>query len=400
LTADDRVIQKTPFSFDVSVWELFWPLMVGARLVIARPGGHQDAAYLADLIAEQGITTIHFVPSMLQVFLDGPRLDRCGSLVRVIASGEALPADLERRFFARLGWTGAGLFNLYGPTEAAVDVTVWACEREGRRTSVPIGRPIANTRIHLLDPVLEPVPIGAPGELYIGGVQVGRGYLGRPELTAERFIPDPWGEPGSRLYRTGDLARHLPDGAVEFLGRIDHQVKVRGFRIELGEVEAALAAHPAVREAVVVARADDAGRRLVAYLVPHPEGAEAPLLSLAELRANLSLTLPDYMVPAAWVLLGALPLTPSGKVDRRALPAPEGGRLELGAVYVAPRTALEELLAGIWAEVLGLDRVGVHDNFFALGGHSLLAAQVVSRAGEALEIEVPLRLLFEAPTVA
>ncbi len=278
LTAADRVLQKTPFSFDVSVWELFWPLLVGARLVVARPGGHQDPAYLVETIVGEGITTLHFVPSMLQVFLDAPGVERCASLRQVIASGEALPPELEQRFFARLGATGARLYNLYGPTEAAVDVTHWDCTPGAGRWTVPIGHPVANTQIHLLGRYGEPVPIGVAGELLIAGVQVGRGYLGRPELTAERFVPDPFSaEPGARLYRTGDLARRRADGAVEYLGRLDHQVKIRGFRIELGEIEAALAAHPEVREAVVLARQDAAGgKRLVAYVVPAaPFAAEA-----------------------------------------------------------------------------------------------------------------------------
>ncbi|MEA2601550.1 MAG: hypothetical protein QOF89_2542, partial [Acidobacteriota bacterium] len=400
LTVDDRVVQKTPISFDVSVWELFWPLMVGARLVIARPGGHQDGVYLTGLIAEQEITTIHFVPSMLQVFLESPGLDRCSSLRRVIASGEALPADLERRFFERLGWSGAGLYNLYGPTEAAVDVTVWVCERQGRRTSVPIGRPIANTRIHLLDRHLAPPPLGVPGELHIGGVQVGRGYLNRPELTAERFIPDPFGdEPGTRLYKTGDLARHLPDGAVEFLGRIDHQVKIRGFRIELGEIEAALAAHPDVREAVVVAREGAAGGalgdwRLVAYVVQE----NGRTVDLAGLRERLGGSLPEYMLPTSLVALEAMPLNPSGKVDRKALPREEAP--ERAGEYVAPRNPLEELLAALWRDSLKVERVGIDDDFFALGGNSITGAVLINRLQETLGEIVHVVVLFDAPTVA
>ncbi len=271
LRSDDAVLQKTPATFDVSVWEFFWPLIAGARLVVARPGGHQDSAYLARVIAEERVTTVHFVPSMLSVFVEERELGSCASLRRVIASGEALSHDLEQRYFARLA---APLHNLYGPTEAAVDVTAWACERDGRRALVPIGRPISNLRIHLLDEHLRPVPIGTPGELYIGGVGLARGYFTRPQLTAERFVPDPLAtveEPGARLYRTGDLARHLSDGSIDFLGRIDHQVKIRGFRIELGEIEAALAGHPAVLEAAVVDRDEGLlGKRLVAYVVPDP----------------------------------------------------------------------------------------------------------------------------------
>ncbi|HYO12243.1 MAG TPA: condensation domain-containing protein, partial [Thermoanaerobaculia bacterium] len=390
LTADDRVLQKTPFSFDVSVWEFFWPLLVGARLVVARPGGHQDPAYLVETIRREGITTLHFVPSMLQVFLEAPGVEECRSVKRVIASGEALPPELEQRFFARLGATGAGLFNLYGPTEAAVDVTHWDCSPGAGRTTVPIGRPVANTSIHLVGRYGEPVPVGVPGELLIGGMQVARGYLGRPELTAERFVPDPFGGAGARVYRTGDLARRRPDGAIEYLGRLDHQVKIRGFRIELGEIEAALASHPAVREAVVQARE----QRLVAWVVGR-DGA----LETAELRRHLAATLPEYMVPSALVVLPEMPLSPNGKVDRKAL-----ARIEPEARstkhYVAPRTPVEELLAGIWGEVLGCERVGVHDNFFALGGHSLLATRLASRVRETFGVDLALRRIFETHTVA
>jgi amino acid adenylation domain-containing protein len=278
----DRVLQKTPFSFDVSVWEFFWPLLVGARLVVARPGGHQDPSYLTQVIAEEAITTLHFVPSMLQVFLDDPNVGRCTSLKRVICSGEALPYELQQRFYGR---SGAELHNLYGPTEAAVDVTYWACPRENGRPIVPIGKPVANTQIYVLDRLFEPAPIGVPGELYIGGVQVGRGYLNRPDITAERFVPDPFSSiAGARLYRTGDLCRFLADGNVEYLGRLDHQVKIRGVRIELGEIESVLAQHDAVREAVVVAR-EDLGddKRLVAYVVPGaPRAADAARTTLGD----------------------------------------------------------------------------------------------------------------------
>ncbi len=395
LDAGERVLQKTPFSFDVSVWELFWPLLTGARLVLARPGGHRDPAYLARLIAEQRVTTLHFVPSMLQAFLEAADLDLCGSVRRVIASGEALPVELRDRSLAR--W-GAELHNLYGPTEAAVDVTSWACRRGDARPLVPIGRPIANLRLHLVDETLQPVPIGVPGELLIGGVGLARGYHGRPELTAERFVPSPWAgrleEPGARLYRTGDLARHLADGSVQYLGRLDHQVKVRGFRIELGEIEAALGGHPGVRESAVAAREDGAGGRLAAYVVPAGEGAP----SAGELRAFLAERLPEHMVPSAFVLLDALPLSANGKLDRRALPepGPEPGEDD-AAAGDAPRTAAEELLAGIWCEVLRRERVRSGDHFFDLGGHSLLAAQVVSRVRLAFGLELPLRVLFQAP---
>ncbi|MFP2932892.1 amino acid adenylation domain-containing protein, partial [Pyxidicoccus sp. 3LG] len=359
LTSADTVLQKTPFSFDVSVWEFFWPLMTGARLVVARPGGHQDSAYLARLFQQERITTVHFVPSMLAAFLEEPELWRSGSLRRVICSGEALPAEVAERCLERLG---AELHNLYGPTEAAVDVTAWPVQRGAHPRGIPIGRPIANTRIHLLDGRMRPVPVGVAGELYIGGVQVGRGYQGRPDLTAERFIPDPYSAtPGARLYRTGDLARYTPEGVIEYLGRTDFQVKVRGFRIELGDIETVIGQHPSVRDCVVVARNEGGDRkRLVGYFVPKA-GLTA---DIAALRTWLESKLPEHMVPSALVVMEALPLTPSGKVDRRALPAPGAQRTETERTYVAPRTPVEETLAAIWAQVLGRERVGIHDNFF------------------------------------
>jgi amino acid adenylation domain-containing protein len=391
----DAVLQKTPFSFDVSVWEIFWPLLAGARLVIAKPGGHRDGAYLVDAIERHRITTLHFVPSMLEVFLHEEGLERCRTLKRVICSGEALSAGLQDRFFSRLM---AELYNLYGPTEAAIDVTSWACERGSRPRSVPIGRPIANTRTYVLDSRLQPVPAGTVGELFLGGVAVGRGYLGRPELTAEKFVPDPFGgDPGARLYRTGDLSRWRPDGALEYLGRIDHQVKLRGFRIELGEIEAMLRQHPGVREAVVLAREDTPGdTRLVAY----PVAASGQHVTAAQLRSFLQARLPEYMVPASFVIVEGLPFTPNGKLDRRALPPPDRARPMLDEEFVPPRTPLETVIAAAFGQVLGVDRVGANDSFFGLGGHSLLATQAVSRLRHSFRAEVPLRLLFEAPTVA
>ena len=393
LGPEDVVLQKTPFSFDVSVWELFWPLLAGARLVMARPDGHKDPSYLVRAIVEESVTTMHFVPPMLQAFLEEPDLEGCVSLKRVICSGEALPGELCRRFFSRLG---CELHNLYGPTEAAVDVTFFACRADEGRPGVPIGRPVANTRVYVLGPDLQPVPIGVAGELHLGGVQVGRGYLGRPDLTAERFIPDPFGpESGGRLYRTGDLARLLPDGNVEYLGRLDHQVKIRGFRIELGEIEAAIGQHPAIREVVVMAREDRPGdRRLVAYgVASDPEGGLE-----AELRARLGASLPEYMVPSAFVFLDALPLSPNGKVDRRALPVPDGEAARSAHEYVAPGTGMETTVSEIWSAVLGRSPVGVEDNFFDLGGNSLLLLQVSARARQAgLELR-PLDM-FRYPTV-
>lgn len=405
LTEADRVLQKTPFSFDVSVWEFFWPLLSGARLVVARPEGHKDSAYLVKLIAEQQITTIHFVPSMLQVFLEEQKLEACDCLRRVICSGEALSFELQERFFARLA-EHVELYNLYGPTEAAIDVTCWTCKRGGERHVVPIGRPIANVQIYLLDSHLQPVPIGVPGELHIGGIGLARGYLNRFDLTAEKFIPNSFGdEPGARLYKTGDLARYLPDGNIEYLGRIDHQVKIRGFRIELGEIETVLAGHPAVREVAVIARNSDrvpgdiilkGDKRLVAYFV----AAQEPAPTSSELRSFLKQKLPEYMAPSAFVRLEAMPLMPNGKVDRRALPAPDTSWPKLTRTYVAPRNPVEELLTNIWAEVLGGEQVGIYDNFFELGGHSLLATQLIFRVRETFQVELPLRAFFENATVA
>ncbi len=384
LTPEDRVLQKTPFSFDVSVWEFFWPLATGARLVLARPGGHQDPAYLARLLAEAGITTVHFVPSLLAVFLETQDLAACTALRRVLCSGEALPASLERRFFAAFPAGAAPtLTNLYGPTEAAVEVTLWRCAADNPHGAVPIGRPAANTTTHVLDARLRPVPVGIPGELHLGGVQLARGYHARPELTAERFLPDPFGD-GARLYRTGDLVRRLAGGEIVYLGRLDHQVKIRGVRIELGEIEAVLAGLEGVRQAVVVVYGD----RLVAYVTG---GAEED-----GLRRQLRERLPEAMVPAAFVRLDALPLLPSGKVDRKALPAPDRGP---APGYVAPRTPEEGLLAEIWAELLGLEQVGAGDHFFERGGHSLLAVLLMARIEQRFGRALPLSTLFAAPTL-
>ena len=395
LNEDDRVLQKTPFTFDVSVWEFFWPLITGARLVLARPGGQYDAAYLIDLINERQITTIHFVPSMLQAFLDQPGVESCASLKRVICSGESLSRDLQERFFERLG---AGLHNLYGPTEAAIDVTYWACERGSSYATVPIGRPIDNLQMYILDPGLQPVPVGVVGELHIGGAGLGRGYVNRPDLTAEKFIPNPFSSDiGARLYKTGDRGRYFPDGNIEFLGRIDNQIKLRGYRIELGEIEAAISRYPSVREVAVTVREDAPGnKRLVAYIVAQREQA----IAQEELLNHLRRELPEYMLPAALVMLDAMPLNANGKLDRRKLPAPSQERPALEQEYVAPRTPVEEAVAEILADALCVERVGLYDNFFTLGGHSLLIFQVVSRIRDEFNIEVPLQSFLKDPTVA
>jgi amino acid adenylation domain-containing protein len=388
LTPGEGVLHKTPLSFDVSGWELHWPLAAGARIVLARPGGHRDPAYLATLIRTGSVTTAHFVPSMLRVFLADPGATTAAeSLRRIVCSGEALPADLADLCLATL--PGVELHNLYGPTEAAIDVTAWPC-RPGAGT-VAIGHPIDNTRLPVLDPGGTGVPVGVAGELHIGGVPVARGYWRRPALTAQRFVPDPDGD-GARLYRTGDLARIRPDGALDYLGRRDDQVKIRGVRIELGEIETVLATHPAVTAAAVDVRPGPGGLpRLVGYLV---SGA-AP--AVADLRRHLAERLPEAMIPAAYVAVPALPVGPSGKLDRAALPDP---RQPDQVTHVPPRTAVEQTLAGIWADVLGTERVGVHDDFFDLGGHSLLAVRVLARVRAAFGVELPVaELLSGRPTV-
>ncbi|MGE8391444.1 amino acid adenylation domain-containing protein [Pseudomonas sp. BIGb0427] len=385
LEAGDTVLQKTPFSFDVSVWEFFWPLLSGARLAVAAPGEHREPARLIATIERYQVTTLHFVPSMLQAFIHEPGVEGCRSLKRIVCSGEALPVDAQQQVFARL--PQAGLYNLYGPTEAAIDVTHWSCVDEGR-DSVPIGVPIANLRTLVLDASLAPVPPGVAGELYLGGQGLARGYHRRPGLTAERFVVDPFGS-GERLYRTGDRVRQRVDGVIEYLGRFDHQVKIRGLRIELGEIEARLVQHALVREAVVLA---PEGKQLVAYLVF--EG-EAPDDWQARLKAWLLQSLPEFMLPNHLMVLPALPLTPNGKLDRKALPAPQAA--PKGA-YQAPGSERERALAQIWQTLLGHERIGLDDNFFELGGDSIIAIQVVSRARQAGLLLAP-RDLFQYQTL-
>ena len=404
LTPSDRALQKTPLTFDVSVWELFWPLTTGARLVVARPNGHRDNSYLTEVIAGSQVTTLHFVPTMLQTFLEEPHLaDSCRSLRRVVCSGEALSAELAARFHERL--PGVELHNLYGPTEAGVDVSAWRCEPSDTRRHVPIGRAIANTQLYMLDGSLEPVPWGVRGEIYIGGVQLARGYHKRPGLTAERFVPDPFSpRAGARLYRTGDVARLMRDGNIEYVRRVDHQIKLRGFRIELGEVEQALESHELVRQAVALVRDDSAGdKRLTAYVVPTlaggHEAAQDDAALRDELRRHLRRRLPEYMLPSAFMVLGQLPLTAGGKVDRKALAALDPGRTRPGPTYVAPSTEVEKLLADTWAEILRLPQVGVHDNFFELGGDSILGIQMIARLNQA-GLRLTSTQLFEFPTVA
>ena len=386
LATDDSVLQKTPFSFDVSVWEFFWPLMQGARLVMAPPGAHREPVQLVELIRRHNITTLHFVPSMLQAFLAHGEIETCTSLTRLVCSGEALPAELQNQVLARL--THAALYNLYGPTEAAIDVTHWTCQDDGRN-HVAIGQPIAGIRTYVLDGDLNMAPPGVAGELYLGGVGLARGYLHRSGLTAERFVADPFAQ-GERLYRTGDLVRWREDGQLEYLGRLDHQVKIRGLRIELGEIEAELLSQSEVREAVVVAQESPGGSRLVAYVVPQADSE----LDTSSLREALGQRLPDYMVPGVVVTLDALPLNANGKVDRKALPAPD---LASSTQYEPPQGEVEEALAETWSDVLGMDQVGRHDNFFELGGHSLLAMQMAARVQADMQVELQLSEVFRKP---
>lgn len=399
LSAEDRVLQKTPFTFDVSAWELFWPLVAGARLVMADPGKHRDPRYVKRAIRDHGITVVHFVPSMLDLFLQEPDVAAyCGTLRRVLCSGEALAPATATRFHELLT---CELHNLYGPTETAIEVSHWRCP-PGHTGPVPIGREIDGTSLHVVDGRLRPLPTGAVGELCVGGVQVAHGYHGRPGLTADRFVPDPFGPAGARMYRTGDLARRRPNGEIEYLGRLDDQVKIRGFRVEPGEVEAALRALPGVTAAAVVARDAPGGPQLVAFIVG--DGGDV--------RAELADLLPAHAVPAVVVSLPALPIGPNGKLDRRRLaeqartagpagggPAPTAADGSPGAAG-APRTPVESALCALFAEALNLPTVGVDDDFFALGGHSLTAVKLANRVNAVLAADIDIWMVFECPTVA
>ncbi|NPC86635.1 amino acid adenylation domain-containing protein, partial [Pyxidicoccus fallax] len=380
----------TRLSFDISVLELLWTLARGFRVLLQADTLSPD--WLPRAVRQHAITHLQCTPSLARaLLLDSASAEALRSLQQLLVGGEALPLEVARQLRERV----PSVLNMYGPTETTVWSSCFALPAQP--SVVSLGRPIANTRLYVLDSHLRPLPVGVPGELFIGGAGVVRGYLGRPELTAERFIPDPFAStPGERLYRTGDQVRRLADGGLEYLGRLDFQVKVRGFRIELGEIEAALEQHPRVRQAVVVAREDVAGdKRLVAYVVP-PSGAQAP--DASALREALKQQLPEYMVPSAFVALEALPLTFNGKLDRKALPAPDGA-LSARVEYVAPRSETEQKLASLWSEVLRVERIGIHDNFFELGGHSLLATQVASRIRTSFGVEVPLPTLFEATTL-
>jgi amino acid adenylation domain-containing protein len=391
LSPVDRVLQQRSPSFDVAVWEMIGTLVAGACAVIARL---QDPAYLIDLIANERVTHATMMPSMLNIMLGDERFCACKSVRSIALGAEPLLPALQERFFAR---KGGHLANNYGPTETTVASTYWRCDPAYSSAVVPIGRPIDNTAIYVLDDQLGLAPIGVAGELYIAGTGLARGYADDPAQTAERFLPDPFsGVPGARMYRTGDLGRWRADGSLEFLGRRDDQVKIRGFRVELGEVTGALIAHPAVREAEVIAREDEPGdRRLVAYVVARSRELEPRVL-----RRYLRERLPDYMVPSAFVVLDAMPLTANGKLDRKALPAPTFDRARDGSAYVPPTTATEHALAQLWSELLKIDPIGIHDDFVELGGHSLLAIRITSRMRDRYDVELPLRAVFEHRTIS
>ncbi|TWF95492.1 non-ribosomal peptide synthase/polyketide synthase [Saccharopolyspora dendranthemae] len=393
LLPQDRVLQKASFGFDASVWELFWPLLNGAGMVMARQGGHWDPRYLVDLIEREQVTVIQLVPSVLRTLLEEAALERCTSLRAVLCLGEALPASVRDRCRDALG---VPLHNLYGPTEASIAVTSWECDPERDGPTVPIGAPLWNVRAYVLDDGFRPVPPGVAGELYLAGDGLARGYLGRPTLTAERFVACPFGSAGERMYRTGDVARWDDEGQLHFVGRVDDQVKLRGFRIEPGEIEAALAGHERVAQAAVVVREDVPGSpRLLAYVVGDPGDDRARLA--AAVREFAASTLPEYMVPSAVVVLDELPLTANGKLDRATLPAPEESA---GAGGRRPVTLREQLLCSIFEQVLEVPSVGVEESFFERGGNSLLAVRLVNRIRAVLDAEVPIRAVFQAPTVA
>jgi amino acid adenylation domain-containing protein len=397
LEPDDRVAQASNVSFDAATFEIWGALLQGAQLI----GMEKDVALspqdFAVHLHEQGISVL-FLTTALFNQLASTVASGFGSVRHLLFGGEAVDPKWVKEVLNH--GRPERLLHVYGPTESTT-FSSWYLVQEvpqGAMT-IPIGSPISNTQIYVLDAYLEPVPVGVPGELYIGGAGLARGYLNRPELTAERFIADPFSdEPGARLYKTGDQARYLSNGSIEFLRRFDQQVKLRGYRVELGEIEIVLNQHPAIQESIVLVHEEVSGdKRLVAYLLPSASEQRPPV---SELRSYLKAKLPEYMVPSAFVLMEVWPLTPNGKIDRHALPVPDGARPTMDSSYVAPRNSAEEVLSGIWAKVLGLERVGIYDNFFELGGHSLLAIQLLSRIRSAFQTELPLPSLFEAPTVA
>lgn len=397
LMAGDRVLQNISFSFDPSVWQIFWPLSWGEQLVLPKPGGQRDIAYLVQLIAEEGVTILALVPSILRAFLDQKKSAHCTALRHVFCGGEALPTVLQEEFLAAFGQT-TQLHNVYGPTEASIDATYWTCQPGDEAKIAPIGRPIANAEVYILDEQLQPVSPGASGELYIGGRGLARGYLQQPLLTRERFIPHPFStDVQARLYKTGDLVRCRADENLEFLGRIDSQVKVRGFRIELQEIEAVLSQHQSVAGSAVVTRTDSANN---AYLVAYIVFCEKQQTTQQALRQFLQAKLPDYMVPACFIVLSEMPLNANGKIDKKALPEPEFGRQVATTDFLAPEQHLELVIAKVWENYLHIKPIGIHDSFFELGGNSLLAASMLAQVEDSLNQQVPLGTFFQAPTIA
>ena len=394
LDCSDRVCLTFSVSFDASIVLLFQPLLAGACLILPQPGMHRDSTYLVEIIADHQVTVTGFSSSMFRQVIDEPGFKRCTGLRHVLTGIEPLSTGVKEAFFEQVS---AVLHHSYGPTEASVSVTHCRCTSGHDQKIVPIGRPIANMQVYILDKSLNPVPVGIQGELYIGGIGLARGYLNRPKLTNTRFIPNIFGNhPNSRLYKTGDLGRYLADGNIEHLGRIDHQVKIRGLRIELGEIEAQLNQYPQIKNSVVIAKEHDPGDKLlIAYIV----STNKLMPTADELRRFLKQYIPDYMVPSAFIPLKKFPLTPNGKIDRNGLPAVKLESFS-SIAYAAPENPTEELLASIWETLLGLKQIGIHHNFFEMGGHSLLATQIISRIRKSFSIEIPLRSLFENPTVA
>ncbi len=393
MTAKDRHILKSSISFTLILRELFWPLLTGARLIISPPGTETDMDYLLQLIAKHQISIITLTPSTLRAVLSQNGLERCDSLRHIVCFGEPLTADLQSLYFAKLS---AELSLYYGTTEAP-SATYRKCQPFESQTITEMGQTLPGVQLRLLNESLESVPDGTCGEIYLGG-KLARGYFKRPDLTAEKFIPHPFSqEPGARLYKTGDLGRLLPGNSIEFVGRVDDLVKVRGFRVELGEIAKTIRQHPEINDAVVVALDADSDRsRIVAYAVLKPRST----IGATDLRSFMRLKLPDYMVPARFIFLDGLPVSRNGKIDRKALPIPGRSRPELNTPLISHRTPLEKDLARIWCDVLELDQIGIHDNFIDLGGDSLAATRIISRVIANFQIEIPLRALFQSPTVA
>lgn len=395
MSQNDKLLQKSPYSFDVSVWEFFWPHLCGACLVMAKPKGHLDTSYLWEIIKLECITFVQFVPTMLQTFLSDEQAHDIPFLKHVFLCGEPLSAALNERFYNTMS---AQLHNLYGPTEAAVFITNWTSDRNLDRSVIPIGKAIPENAMYVLNEHYEQVALGEIGELFISGIGLARGYYNRPDLTAERFVPDPFSkEPGARMYHTGDLGRWLNDGNLECLGRNDDQVKVRGYRIELGEISNMLEQHPAVHQVVTIVREDQPGdQRIVAYFLPNHTISP----SISELRNHLQQQLPDYMVPSYFVEMEVFPLTPSGKTDRKLLPSPSVSRQMIGQEYVRPETYIQKELALIWSGFFSYDQIGLDDDFIDLGGHSLVATQILVRCEHHFGVKVSLKdMLTKGTTI-